>query len=373
MYLYSGAADVYAETGEPELRAALGRLWRNMTKRRMYVSGGLGSRYEGEAFGKDFELPNERAYTETCAAIGSVMWNWRMLGLEGDAGYADLIEHTLYNAVLPGVSLDGQHYFYQNPLSDDGSHRRQPWFGCACCPPNVARLLASLPGYFYGASEDAVWVHLYAEGAATVELDGSRTVTLRQRTRYPWDGRLEIQVEGEGEFALMLRIPAWCQEGAAVEVNGESVDAAITPGSYVEIRRNWRSGDTINVNLPMPVQRVECHPYVAENAGRIALMRGPLLYCVEQADNHDVDLRDVILEDANFFARYDPDLLGGIVVLRAKAQAATPDDGWEDRLYRTVHPGAADTRTDAREITLVPYYTWATREPGAMRVWIRSG
>jgi uncharacterized protein len=184
MYLYSGAADVYAETGELELMEALRRLWMNMTTRRMYVSGGLGSRYEGEAFGKDFELPNERAYAETCAAIGSVMWNWRMLGIEGDARFADLIEHALYNAVMPGISLDGQHYFYQNPLADDGTHRRQPWFGCACCPPNVARLLASLPGYFYSTSEGAVWVHLYAEGAATVELDENRTINLRQRTRY---------------------------------------------------------------------------------------------------------------------------------------------------------------------------------------------
>src|SRR3712207_3740582 len=164
MYLYSGAADVYAETGELDLMEALRRLWMNMTTRRIYVSGGLGSRYEGEAFGKDFEMPNERAYAETCAAIGSVMWNWRMLGIEGDARFADLIEPVLYNAVMPGISLDGQHYFYQNPLADDGTHRRQPWFGCACCPPNVARLLASLPGYFYSTSEGAVWVHLYAEG-----------------------------------------------------------------------------------------------------------------------------------------------------------------------------------------------------------------
>jgi DUF1680 family protein len=373
MYFYCGAADVYAETGESALLEALERLWENMTARRMYVSGGLGSRYEGEAFGKDFELPNERAYTETCAAIGSVMWNWRMLGLEGEARYADLIEHTLYNAVLPGVSLDGQHYFYQNPLADTGSHRRQPWFGCACCPPNVARLLASLPGYYYGASEDAVWLHLYAEGAATVHLDGERTIRLRQRTRYPWDGKIEIIVDAEGEFTMKLRIPAWCEDGAAVQVNGESVDAGITPGSYAKIRRAWRPGDTINMDLPMPVRRVECHPYVAENAGRVALMRGPLLYCVEQADNHDVDLRDLILDGKEPTVSFVPGLLGGVVVLRTDARAAAPDAGWEDRLYRTAHPREGDTQTKATKVTAIPYYAWANREPGAMRVWLRNG
>jgi uncharacterized protein len=362
---------VYAETGESNLLQALDRLWQNMTTRRMYVSGGLGSRYEGEAFGKDFELPNERAYTETCAAIGSVMWNWRMLGLRGEARYADLIEHTLYNAVLPGLSLDGQNYFYQNPLADDGTHRRQPWFGCACCPPNVARILASLPGYFYSTSEDAVWVHLYAEGIATIELDEDRTISLRQRTRYPWDGRVEITVEAEAEFALMLRIPAWCEDGAVVEVNGEPVDAELSPGSYAKIRRAWRPGDTVILDLPMPVRRVECHPYVVENAGRVALTRGPLLYCVEQADVHD--LRDLLLDSTEPTARFEPELLGGVVVLQAGVRSAAPDAGWEDRLYRTAYPREADTQTYASRITAVPYYAWANREPGAMRVWLRDG
>jgi uncharacterized protein len=373
LYLYSGAADVYAETGEHDLLRALGRLWENMTTRRIYVSGGLGSRYEGEAFGRDFELPNERAYTETCAAIASVMWNWRMLALRGEARFADLIEHTLYNAVLPGLSLDGQHYFYQNPLSDDGYHRRQPWFGCACCPPNVARLLASLPGYFYSASEGAVWVHLYAEGAETVGLDGNRTIRLRQRTRYPWDGRVEIRVEGEGQFALMLRIPAWCEEGTVVEVNGEPVDVEISPGSYTEIRCAWSPDDTVSLGFPMPVRRVECHPYVAENAERIALMRGPLLYCVEQIDNPGVDLRDLILDGEEPTVRFESDLLGGVTVLQAEARLAAPDNGWEDRLYRTVRPHEGDAQTHSTRVTAVPYYAWTNREQGAMRVWLKNG
>jgi DUF1680 family protein len=373
LYLYSGAADVYAETGERALLQALRRLWENMTTRRMYVSGGLGSRYEGEAFGKDFELPNERAYTETCAAIANVMWNWRMLALEGEARYADLIEHTLYNAVLPGLSLDGQHYFYQNPLADDGSHRRQPWFGCACCPPNVARLLASLPGYLYSTSEDAVWVHLYAEGAATVELDGKRTIRLHQRTRYPWDGSVETTVEAEGEFTIMLRIPAWCEEGVAVEVNGEPVEAELSPGSYANLHRTWRPGDTINLDLPMPVRRVESHPYVAENAGSVALMRGPLLYCAEQVDNPGVELRDIVLDGREPAISLEPDLLGGVTVLQAEARLATPGNEWEDYLYRTIRPHEEDAQTHSTRVTAVPYYAWANREPGAMRVWLRNG
>ena len=296
-----------------------------------------------------------------------------MLALGGEARYADLIEHPLYNAVLPGLSLDGQHFFYQNPLSDDGYHRRQTWFGCACCPPNVARLLASLPGYLYSTSEDAVWVHLYAEGAATFELDGKRTIRLHQRTRYPWDGSVETTVEAEGEFTVMLRIPAWCEDGAAVEVNGGPVGAQLSPGSYASLRRTWRPGDTIDMDLPMPVRRVECHPYVAENAERIALTRGPLLYFVEQIDNPGVDLRDLVLDGEEPTVRFESDLLGGMTVLQVEARPAAPDNGWEDRLYRTVRPHEGDAQTHSTRVTAVPYYAWANREPGAMRVWLRNG
>ncbi len=370
LYLYSGAADLHAETGEPDLLEALERLWRNMTTKRMYVSGGLGSRHEGEAFGEDYELPSGRAYAETCAAIASVMWNWRMLMISGDARYADLMEHTLYNAVLPGVSLDGRHYFYQNPLAADGTHRRQPWFGCACCPPNVARLLASLPGYFYGVSDDTMWVHLYAEGSATLNL-GDRTVRLAQRTDYPRDGNVDIEVEGGGDFGFMLRVPSWCERGYTVEVNGEALDAPLSSGSYAEIRRTWRTGDTVRLKLPTPVRFVECHPYVAENAGRVALMRGPLLYCVEQTDQPGLDPRDLVVPvGPEPSVRFEPGLLGGVTALTVRAEVVAPQPAWESRLYRTATALPDDRRAETVELKAVPYYAWANRESGAMRVWL---
>src|SRR5215212_7156592 len=373
VYLNAGAADLYAETGDPTLLKALECLWHHMMTRRMYVSGGIGSRYEDEAFGEDYELPNARAYAETCAAVGSVMWNWRMLTIDGDARYADLLEHTLYNAALPGLSLDGHSYFYQNPLSDSGTHRRSPWFGVACCPPNIARLLASLPGYFYGVSDEDVWVHLYAEGTAEVSLDDDRTVVLRQRTQYPWDGVVEIEVDGEREFALMLRIPAWCEEGVAIEINGQPFDGSASPGSYAEIRRAWRTGDKVRLTLPMPVRRVECHPYVAEDAGRVAVMRGPLLYCVEQVDNPGLDLRDIVLPaEASFSVRFRPDLLGGIAVLETLARTIPLDEGWSGRLYRRARASTDVPQDTTVELTATPYYAWANRDPGPMRVWLRS-
>lgn len=371
VYYNCGAADLYAETGEAALQNALHRLWANMTERKLYVSGGIGARYEGEAFGADYELPNERAYSETCAAIGSVMWNWRMLLAEGDGRYADLLETTLYNGVLPGVSLDGQAYFYQNPLADDGGLRRQPWFQCACCPPNVAQLIASIPGYFYGVSDGRIWVHLYAQGTAEIFLPGG-AVRLDQRTRYPWDGRIEIEVDGRGTFGLFLRVPAWCEEGATIDVNGQEV-ARPRPGAYAEVRREWAPGDVVRLELPMPVRRVECHPYVAENVGRVALMRGPLLYCVEGADNPGLDPRHVVLPAAGEISHaYQPDLLGGVVALTFDATVAAPDRGWPRRLYCTAGAGAEEPRDGRVAVTAIPYLAWANREASPMQVWLRT-
>jgi uncharacterized protein len=374
VYLNAGVADLYAETGEAALLDALHRLWRSMTLRKMYVSGGVGSRYEGESFGEDYELPNALAYTETCAAIGSIMWNWRMLLIEGDARYADLLERTLYNAMLPGVSLDGETYFYQNPLADEGSHRRQTWFGTACCPPNVARTLASLPGYLYGVSDEGVWVHLYAASTARITLADGRLVALRQETRYPWDGEIAITVGGEGVFSLLLRIPAWCEQGAALTVNGLPAPDSLVPGSYAEVRRDWRSGDTVHLRLPMPVRCVESHPYVEENSGRVALMRGPLLYCVEQVDNPDAALDDIELRGgASFRTDFRPDLLGGVEVITADARVNAPDDSWDTALYRTTQSDERGVDGESVSLTAIPYHAWANREPGPMRVWLRHG
>ncbi len=372
VYLNCGAADLCAETGEPALRSALDRMWDNMVTRQMYVSGGIGSRYLGKAFGADYELPNARAYTETCAAIGSIMWNWRMLALEGDARYADVIETALYNGFLSGVSLDGKAYFYVNPLADDGMHRRQPWFECACCPPNVARMLASLQGYFYSVSGEGVWAHLYAEGSARLTLPDGRVVNLKQRTRYPWEGAVAFEVAGEGEFSLFLRVPAWCEDGAALEVNGRASDGEVKPGIYAQIHRRWQPGDVVRLSLPMPVRRVEAHPYAAENLGRVALTRGPLLYCVEGVDHPGVDLRDIVLPaDAALSADYRADLLGGVVILRGEAMVVPPDCGWEGRLYRTVRVTSDAPQSGRLALTVVPYYAWANRDPGTMQVWLR--
>lgn len=372
LYLCAGATDIYAETGRPDLRATLERLWRVMTDGQMYLTGGVGARHEGESCGAAYELPNARAYAETCAAIGNVLWNWRMLALDGDARYADVMELALYNGVLAGVSLDGRAYFYENPLASDGTQRRQPWFDCACCPPNIARLLASLPGYFYSVSDQGAWVHLYAAGTASFDLPDGRLMRLRSHTRYPWDGEVTIEMGGQGPLGLFLRIPAWCEEGASLEINGKSFAGELVPGAYVRVQRNWHSGDYIRLVLPMPVCRVQCHPYVGENVGRIALMRGPLVYCVEQIDYPTVDVRDlVVAPDDVLSPEFAPALLGGIVILRGQARSAPPGDGWAGRLYRTALPSSRQPGQSV-ELTAIPYYAWANRAPGSMQVWLLS-
>ncbi len=372
VYLTAGAADIYAETGDETILAALHQLWENMVSRRMYVSSGIGSRWDGEAFGRDFELGNLRAYTESCAAIGSIMWNWRMLLISGDAKYADLIETTLYNAMLPGISLSGDLYFYQNPLADDGTHRREPWFDCACCPPNLARTLASIGGYVATTSDAGVWLHLYAQGTVNARQPDGSPVHLDIATDYPWDGKVRVTVQSGGDFSLYLRVPGWAGDGAGIAINDEPVSEHVSPGSYAELHRAWTAGDLVEMTLPMPVRQLQAHPHLFENAGRVAVMRGPVLYCLEEAGNEGIDPRDVIVSsDSKFSVSHQAGLLGGVTTLTLPVSLESPDPVWDGQLYAVANVAAAASRHDATA-RLIPYFVWANRVPGRMEVWLRS-
>ena len=369
LYYVCGVTDLALESKDGALLALLESQWSNLVSRRMYISGGVGARHDGESIGKDFELPNARAYTETCAAVGSMMWNHRLLAATGRARYADLIEWTLYNGMLPGWALDGQHYFYVNPLEDDGTHLRQAWYDVACCPPNVARTLAELPGYVYSTRGDEVWVNLFIEGEAEIPL-GERSVRLTQRTRYPWDGAVEITVGTSGAFALQLRIPGWCTSGASVVVNGDALSAPIVSGDYVVIRRDWKAGDVVRVDLPMPVRHWESHPHLHENAGRIALSRGPILYCVESVDHEGAGFEDLVIDTQTpIDAVFEADTLSGIVVLRGAGYIRQKDEAWNAALYQPLAQGQADLATPLA-LTAIPYFAWQNRGAAKMAVWL---
>ncbi|MCD6089075.1 glycoside hydrolase family 127 protein [Candidatus Bathyarchaeota archaeon] len=370
LYLNCGATDIYLETGEKQLLNTLLRLWCSMTERKMYVTGGVGARYTGEAFGDDYELPNYRAYAETCAAIANVMWNWRMLLATGDAKFADVMELALYNGVLSGISLDGKNYFYVNPLADRGKHRRQRWFRCACCPPNIARTLAYLPGYLYSISDEGIWIHLYVQSRAFVNVEG-KTVTIKQRTRYPWSGEVEISLQPESEvsFSLYLRIPGWCRK-AKIYVNNQKLETGIRPGGYIEIHRVWKPSDYVKLFLSMPIERLISHPNVLENTDKVALKRGPIVYCIEQIDNPDFDVWNIVLPlDSPLKAEWAPKLLNGVTVIQGEA-FAIETESFKNRLYQA----AADVSFKTRKIQFkaIPYYAWANRKPGSMIVWMRS-
>jgi DUF1680 family protein len=386
-YLACGMADVTAETGDSGLSRALEALWQSAYTRKAYVTGGLGARYQGEAFGEDYELPNDRAYAETCAAIGGLMWNWRQLLRAGEARFADWLETALYNGALSGPSLDGAHYFYQNPLADRGGHRRRPWFGTACCPPNIARLLMSLPGYLYSVSgardpggpapavgdgAAALWVHLYVAGTVRSLLPDGRRVGLRLETEYPWQGVVHITVTeaAEGTWALRLRVPGWCRHAVA-RVNGRAAGVEVAPGSYVAVERAWERGDTVELDLEMPVRRLVSHPRVLANARRVAVARGPFIYCVEGVDHPGVDVWDLELPgNARLTPERRADVLGGVTALSGEAVAVQPP-GWDGQLYR-VEESADGPERRAVRLTAIPYYAWANREPGPMQVWLRQ-
>ena len=332
---------------------------------RLYLTGGLGSSADNEGLTADYDLPNEGAYAETCAAIGLVLWSHRMLQLDTEGRYADILEQALYNGVLSGMSLDGSLFFYENPLESQGDHHRQEWYRCACCPPNVARLLASLGSYVYSVTETDIFVHLYAQSVSTLPFGGQKIV-LRQQTNYPWDGaiRLEVEVEEPQVFAISLRIPGWSTQ-AHLSVNGEviPVEQSLHQG-YVRIERLWQSGDSISLHLEMPIERIYAHPDVRFNDGNVALQRGPLVYCLETADNplplHRIQLPDTAVLESHFV----PSLLGGVTIIRGNAEALETED-WSGVLYRKAPP-----RHVPHTLVAVPYYAWDHRQPGEMCVWI---
>jgi DUF1680 family protein len=362
-YLFSGVVDVAAETGDDGLLQMIDRVWRNTTTKRMYVTGGIGPSAHNEGFTTDYDLPNLAAYQETCASVAMIMWNHRLNLLYGDARYADLVELALYNGMLAGVSLDGGRFFYVNPLASSGHHHRQDWFACACCPPNEARTLASLGGYAYAASDQGIWVNLYIQGGAQATL-GSQKVALEVKTDYPWDGkvRLVVRPEKEARFALRLRVPGWCQ-GASARVNDERVREARAERGYLALERTWKPGDTVRLDLPMPVRRIEANPLVKEDLGCLAIARGPLIYCLEGCD-HSVPVSTIALPaGASLAPTRKADLLGGVVVLNGEGEVAAEPE-WKDGLYRTAAP------PKRVPVTAVPYYAWDNRAPGEMRVWL---
>ena len=364
VYLLSGMTDLAARTGDAEYRAAADRLFENLVVRKMYVTGGIGARHEGEAFGDEWELPNETAYAETCAAIGNALWNHRMNLLHGDAKYADVVERVLYNGFLSGVSLNGDRFFYVNPLASRGGHHRQAWYGTACCPVNVVRFLPSLPGYTYATGPgNGLYVNLYAASDSTVTLPSGNRVKVRQETNYPWDGAIKLTLDPQrpGPFPVYLRVPSWCdKESVTFKVNGERIaDVVVSEKGYLPVHVVWKSGDTIELNLPMPVRRVKADPRVAANAGRVALQRGPVVYCVEAADHQGYVMDLYAARDLELKHEFRPDLLGGVVVLTGEAAVRTNDAGAGD-----------GTGTARKPLLAVPYYAWDHRDAGEMAVWL---
>jgi uncharacterized protein len=365
VYMYAGMADVAALTGDQAYIKALDALWTDLVFRKMYLTGGIGSSHHGESFGKAYDLPNATAYNETCAAIADIFWNQRMFLLHGDAKYHDIIERTLYNGFLSGVSLSGDTFFYANPLASDGQWKfnvnvaatRSPWFDCSCCPPNIARLLSSLPGYIYAHTNNTIYVNQFVAGNATIELEKVK-VDLQQECNYPWDGNIKITVNPETatSFTLAVRIPGWARnqplpsdlyryldaanEQPSLKINGEVVNIAIEKG-YVHLKRHWQKGDVIELHLPMPIRRVVSHAAVTENADRVATERGPIVYCAEAVDNggHALDLS--LADNATLNPHHEKNFLGGVTVIRGGG------------------------------LTLIPYYAWSHRGEGEMIVWLK--
>jgi DUF1680 family protein len=397
LYACCAAADYYLETGDQEIWQALMVLWDDLTKYKMYVTGGVGSRPWDEAIGNRFELPNEHGYAETCAAIGNVMWNWRLLHAGGEAIFTDIMELALYNGVLSGVSIGGDKYFYWNPLLSrfdfaeeqyvEGAkdllalkksrgtslNIRQPYYRTPCCIPNIQRIIASLPGYMYSTSAKGLWIHLYHSGRLNWHLENGKELTIHQNTKYPWENTVEIIFENvpAEEFSLFFRVPGWTTS-AGVSVNGRFFRSIHKSEHYHEIRRSWEKNDRIEIVFDMPARVVHAHPHLRENSGCVAIRRGPLIYCVESVDQQNVSVFDIVLPlnssgiSRDFEVMYDPNLLGGIVTITSDVLAYDPvssDDGLYsfERFPRPLRPV---------KMIAIPYFAWANRGRSEMKVWI---
>ena len=345
MYLYCGMADVAAFRRDTGYIDAMHRLWDDVVLRNMYITGGIGSSHHNEGFTEDYDLPNEEAYCETCASVGMVYWNWRMNQFTGDATYIDVLERSMYNGALAGISLAGDRFFYVNPLASKGSHHRQAWYGCACCPSQVSRFLPSVGNYIYGLSGDALWVNLYIGNTAEFEVNG-KAVRLRQETGYPWDGAITLSIESVSaplKEAIRLRLPGWCVS-YMITVNGETIASLYIDKGYVVINREWKAGDQIVLSFDMPVEVVTADSRVMANAGKRAIQRGPLVYCVEEADNRDDFDRIALSPETTYQAEFRSSLLNGVTAVTATG--------------------------NGRSFTLIPYYAWDNREAGKMKVWM---
>ncbi len=374
MYACCGATDYFLETGDPAYWKTLDALWHDLSEHQMYVTGGVGAREQGEAFGDAYELPNARAYGESCAAIGNMMWNSRMLAASGEARFTDVMERALYNGINSGMSLDGKLYCYRNPLAFDptsGDVIRNPWYDTTCCPPNLERTLASLPGYFYSTSKDGIYVHLYDASELNWHLEDGTGLNIVQKTNYPWTGDVQIAVSPAqpAEFTVYLRIPGWSTKNS-VRVNGKAIDGA-QPGEYLAIRRRWASGDHVEIAMDMTPQVLEANPAVMEDVGKLVLQRGPVVFCMEELDQK-VRSRQINMGDyaahktGETKAHFDPDLLDGVVVLEHPGSITPAAE--QVGLYHAATT-SPDTH-DATTLTLIPYYAWANRTPSSMQVWI---
>ncbi len=387
VYMYTAMADLARLTGDSELLAACRRLWNNVTHKQMYITGGIGSTHHGEAFSFDYDLPNDTVYAETCASIGLIFWAQRMLQLEARSEYADVMERALYNNVLGSMSKDGKHFFYVNPLevwpeaSEKNPGRRhvkpvrQKWFGCSCCPPNVARLLSSLNDYIYTVAEDkkTVYAHLFIGSEATFEL-AAGSVKLVQQSGLPWNGEVRFTVSlsdgaGSAAFGLGLRVPDWFQNGRpTLRVNGAEAKDYRMENGYALLDRTWVDGDTVEWLLPLETKLIAAHPLIRADAGKAAIVRGPLVYCVEETDN-GAPLASLSLSgvaERNLTERFDPALLGGCVVVETGGHRVDESAWSAARPYQPYRPDATPARIKA-----IPYYLWGNRQPGEMAVWLR--